>query len=715
MKQVTQRPRDGKIEVRDTPEPALRPGRVLVSNRFSLISAGTERGKVELGEKTLVQKARARPDLVKKVVHRARVEGVRSAYSVARDRLNSLSPLGYSCSGRVVRVGPDVEGLAPGDFVACAGAGVANHAEVVSVPKNLVAKIPEGVDLADASYATVGAIALHGVRQSSATVGELVGVIGLGLVGQLAMQILDAAGCVPVGIDVDASAVAVAAASGTHAFRREDPNLDAVVRELSNGRGLDAILICAATSSGDPLELAIRLARDRGRIVVLGNVPVEARWADLYAKELEIRLSRSYGPGRYDREYEERGRDLPAGYVRWTEQRNLEAFLELVAAKRVRPGALTTHRFPVERASEAYDLLSDTSAAPRPFGILLEYDGADRTQTVREHAPAPARTSMGVVRVGMIGAGSFARASLLPLLREQGAILAAVSSDGGLTAADVADRFGAERVAGSVDEILAADDIDAVVIATRHSSHAALAAAALRAGKAVLVEKPLALTEDELYEVESAVTDGGVLMVGFNRRFAPFTERVRSAFGGVPERVLVARVNAGPLDDDHWMHDPEDGGGRLLGEGCHFIDLLLHIADSTPVSVHGVASPQPLRPLDCSDSVVATIQMADGTVGTLAYSGGGDTRLAKERIEVLGGGMSAVIDDFRRLELYRNGRRELLKGRQDKGHRAEVGRFLEAASGRAEPPDVGTYLESTRATLALVESLRTGLPVDLGR
>jgi predicted dehydrogenase/NADPH:quinone reductase-like Zn-dependent oxidoreductase len=717
VRHLTQRPRDGSIAVRETPEPALRPGWVLVANRFSLISAGTERKKVELGEKNLIEKARARPDLVRKVVQRARVEGVRSAYGVARDRLDALAPLGYSSAGRVLRVGAGVEGIVPGDAVACAGAGLANHAEVVSVPKNLVAKVPDAVDLADAAYATVGAIALHAVRQSAAAVGERVGVIGLGLVGQLAVQILDAAGCLPFGVDVDQRAVDLAAASGARACQRTDPSLEAHVRALTDGLGLDAVLICATTASNDPVEQAVRLARDRSRIVVVGNVPVAAGWAELYEKELEIRLSRSYGPGRYDVDYEERGKDLPPGYVRWTEQRNLQAFLELVATGRVNPSSLTTHRLPLDRAAEAYDLLAHGSADGRAFGILLDYgdyaEGAPARRTVTDRPRRPLRTATAS-RIGLIGAGSFARATLLPALRRGGAVFAAVASEQGLSAADVALRFGFERAAASAAEIVADDDIDAVVVATRHSSHAELAAAALRAGKAVLVEKPLALTDAELAEVEEAALGGPPLMVGFNRRFAPLTARLRAELPTVSDRILVARVNAGPLGDDHWMHDPEDGGGRLLGEGCHFVDLLAHIAGERIVSVHAHASPQPLRPLECSDSVVATLRFADGTVGALAYSGSGDTRLAKERIEAFGGGTSLVLDDFRRLELFRNGRRTVTRARQDKGHGAEVACFLDAVAGRGDAPAVATYLDSTRATLALVESLRSGLSVDLG-
>ena len=708
MRQVAQRPRTGEILVREVPLAALRPGWVLVANRFSLISAGTERSKVDFGEKSLLQKARSRPDLVKKVVERARAEGVRSTLAVARDRLDALAPIGYSSAGVVVRLGAGVEGLAPGDRVVCGGAGWANHAEVVAVPRNLVAWVPEGVDLANAAYATVGAIALHAVRQSEARVGERVGVIGLGLVGQLAVRILEAAGCRVVGVDVDGAAVCLAEQAGAQAFVRDDPALEAAVLAMSDGLWLDAVLVCAAARSSDPIELAARLARDRGRIVVVGDVHVAADRALLYQKELELRLSRSYGPGRYDRDYEERGRDLPAGYVRWTEQRNLQAFVDLVAAGRIDPAPLTTHRFPVERAPEAYALLASEANGVRPFGVLLEYEG----HTAPARRPlAGARRASGA-RIGLIGAGSFARSTLLPALKDAGAELAAVATEGGLSAADVAERFGFERAA-SAEEILADDGIGAVVVATRHSSHAALAAAALRAGKTVLVEKPLALSAEELLAVEGALAEGGALMVGFNRRFAPLTERLRAEIAGAPGHVLAARVNAGPLPADHWLHDPEEGGGRLLGEGCHFVDLLAHLAGSRPVSVHAAAAAQPERPLECADSLVASLRFADGAVASLVYSGAGDAHLPKERIEVFGAGTAAVLDDFRRLELYRGGRRTVVKSRKDKGHRAEIERFLAVAAGRAEPPTAASYLDSTRATLALAESLRTGVPVEL--
>jgi predicted dehydrogenase len=518
-----------------------------------------------------------------------------------------------------------------------------------------------------------------------------------------------------VGIDIDPAATALAAAAGATTFAPNDAGLDAHVRNATNGLGLDAVLICASTRSNGPLELATRLTRDRGSVVVVGNVPIAADWKTWYEKELELRLSRSYGPGRYDREYEEGGRDLPAGYVRWTEERNLQAFLDLVAAGRIKPDELTTHRFAVDQAEEAYAVLSAESDGPRGFGVLLEYPEA----TAPVAAPAPKTTASrrtsagGAPRIGLIGAGAFARSVLLPALQLHGAQLGSVASERGLTAADVAARFGFERAADSIDHVLEDDEIDAVVIATRHSSHSDLAAAALRAGKAVFVEKPLALSWEGLLEVEDALTADSILMVGFNRRFAPMTATLKRELDGAPERAFVARVNAGPLPHDHWMHDPELGGGRLLGEGCHFVDLLGHLAGSPPLSVQAFAAPQPERPLECSDTFAATIRYADGTVGSLIYTGGGDPRLSKERIEGFGGGAAVVIDDFRRFELYRGGKQHIDKMKQDKGHKAEVKDFLAAVAGEAPRPSAASYLASSRATLAIIDAIRTGLPVDL--
>lgn len=713
MKIVAQSPRDGRISVADAPAPLLRPGFLLIANHFSLLSSGTERRKMELAKKNLVQKARARPDLARKVLDRARAEGFRPALAAARDRLDTQTVLGYSAAGTVQEVGARVEGFKPGDRVACGGGGYANHAEVVAVPQNLVARVADDVPLDHATYATVGAIALHGVRQAEAHLGECVGVIGLGLVGQLAVRLLGAAGCRAVGIDLDPVAVDLATSGGALGFVRDADGLEASVEDATRGTGLDAVVVCAAGTSNDPLELGARLARDRGRLIVVGDVPVDLDRGLMYEKELELRLSRSYGPGRYDRDYEERGHDLPAGYVRWTEQRNMQAFVDLLRDDRLDLEGLTTHRFPVERAAEAYEALSG-SGDRRPFGILLEYSRAEPRVKPDRQLRTHTRARADRVRVGAIGAGNFARGTLLPAFRAAGAELAAVTTAGGMSAADVAQRFGFERAAESADELLDDDSIDAIAIATRHSEHAQLVAEALRARKSVFVEKPLALNEEELADVESAVVESeSILMVGFNRRFAPLIQRLADALPPGAERVVHARVNAGPLPADHWLNDPRDGGGRLIGEGCHFVDLLCHLVALHPRVAHAVAVAQPRRAYECSEHFAATLLFDTGAVASLVYTGGGDPRLPKERIEAFGGGVSCVLDDFRRLELYHGGRREIIKAKQDKGHRAEVACFVAAVAGRGEAPDSQTYLASMHVTLALAESLRRGTAVEL--
>jgi predicted dehydrogenase/threonine dehydrogenase-like Zn-dependent dehydrogenase len=715
LKQVAQRSGDGRVLVVEVPIPALRNGWVLVSNACSVISAGTERSKLDLGAKNIVQKARARPDLAKAVVRRAQTEGIRSTIAAVRERLDALTPLGYSSAGVVQELGAGVEGLAPGDRVACRGGGWANHAEIVAVPKNLVAKMPPGVSFEDAAYGTVGAIALHAVRQSGAVVGERIGVIGLGLVGQLAVRILSAAGCDVVGVDLDGAAVELAASAGARAFIRHEPRLASSVMEATENLGLDAILICAAGASADAVNLAAQLARDRGRLIVVGDVMVAADRGLLYEKELELRLSRSYGPGRYDREYEEAGRDLPAGYVRWTEHRNLDAFLHLIASGRVTPSELTTNRFPLERAAEAYAVLTERDREKRAFGVVIEYDRGPLsssgvpTQRDRQRVGSQRR---GQARLGLVGAGSFARRVLMPTLQSLGAELVAVASEHGLSATDAASRFGFER-ASSVEAIFEADDIDAVVIATRHSSHASLAAHALKMGKAVFVEKPLALNWDQLRDVEDSLTSSSLVAVGFNRRFAPLTVEMRDALSGTSQNLLIARVNAGPLPRDHWLNDPEEGGGRLIGEGCHFVDLLTFLAGAPASTVQARSIADPDLAPELRQSFSATLECANGALATIVYAGNGDVGLPKERIEAYAAGIATVIDDFRQLDVYEGGKRRTSKGRGDKGHRAQIDHFLKVLKGLDEPPPVETYLASTRATLALADSLRTGRPVDV--
>jgi predicted dehydrogenase len=531
------------------------------------------------------------------------------------------------------------------------------------------------------------------------------GVIGLGLVGQLAVRILLAAGCEVWGTDIDPQATTLAEQVGARTFQLGERADGSAVESRVPDPALDGVIICAASTSNGPIDLACRLLRPRGRIVVVGDVPIAADRSLMYQKELELRLSRSYGPGRYSTDYEEHGHDLPAEYVRWTEQRNLQAFVDLIAAGRLFPGQLTTRRFPIDQAAEAYEVVE--SGDPRPFGVLLEYPEDARLGDEVAPRKHRQRSVAHGGRIGVIGAGSFARSILVPGLARAGATLSAVASEGGLTAADAAARFGFERAATAA-EILADDRVDGVVIATRHSSHAALTAAALRAGKAVFVEKPLALTDVELSEVSLALPHGTFLMVGFNRRFAPFVPDLVDLLQSSAHRQMAIRVNAGRLPDDHWLHDPLVGGGRLLGEGCHFIDLLMHCMGTRLEAVHAFAAPHAQRALECSDEFSVSLRFADGALGTLLYTAEGDRRMGKERIEAFAAGQSLAIHDFRRLERFRNGRRCEVKRRPGKGHQQELERFLAVCRGQAEPPDVSTYIAATQATIAAAASLRAG-------
>lgn len=715
-----QHPKSGEVDVVDVPPPRLRERGVLVATGASLISAGTERSKIELGEKSMLGKARARPDLAKQVIEKARRDGLRETYAAVMQQLDAPAALGYSAAGEVVAVGEDCPGIAVGDLVACAGAGYANHAEVLYVPRNLVAKVPEGVTVNQACFATLGAIAMQGVRQADLTLGSRVAVIGLGLVGLLAVQLVRAAGGRALGIDVDAGACALADGLGAERTVTRADRVEEVVEAFTEGVGVDAVLICASTSSNDPVELAGEIARDRATVVMVGAVGMTVPREPYYLKELDFRLSRSYGPGRYDPSYEESGVDYPIGHVRWTEGRNVAEVLRLIGDRLVDVDALTSHTLPIDRAQDAYDLITGKSSdGTRPIGVVLTYPGARAAAEAPRVPASPVRESVGRVRVGAVGAGSFAGRILLPAFAgSQAVVPSAVATSSGTTARHAAQRFGFRSVLASGQEVVASPEVDAVVIATRHDSHAPLAAAAIRAGKAVFCEKPLATTWEGLEDVASAYADGAVpLMVGFNRRYSPMTEALRAALpAGVP-RAITCRVNAGPLPRDHWTRDPVAGGGRIVGELCHFLDLAASIAEGEPTRV----SAELLAPgggLD--ESVAVNIAFADGSIAAIQYLANGDPSLPKERIEVFGGGVVTLIDDWRRLEISRDGDRETTKARSaDKGHAAEVASFIDAVTaGRAHEAD-GVFWSSA-LTLQVPEALVAGhtvavsLPQALG-
>ena len=712
MKQVTQRLRDGEIEVLEVPAPVLGPDGVIIDVRASLLSAGTERNKVETGRKNLIGKARARPDQVRSVIDKARRDGLRATADAVRARLDEPSPLGYSAAGVVTEVGTRVRGIAPGDRVACGGA-TAVHAELVHVPGNLCVRLPDEVSFTDGAFTTVGSIALHAVRQADVRLGERVAVIGLGLEGQLAAQLLEAAGCRVVGIDLSGELVALAERLGAidYGTVRGSFDREAPPQEASD---CDAVLVTAATRSDDPIELAAELCRDRGRVVVVGDVGLTLPRAPYYEKEIELRLSRSYGPGRYDREYEERGLDYPVGYVRWTERRNMEAFVNLVADKKVDVAPLIASRVPLDEAPTAYERLLGTDGAS-PLGIVLEYEPAPSSEantfrSTRERAATLTPASPTVA--GVIGAGSFAQRILIPSLASAGFELSKVASAGGVSAGSAAERFRFGS-ATTAEEIIGDPAIGLVVVATRHSTHAGLASAALRAGKAVFVEKPPALTPSELQELRAAWWESGrALAVGFNRRHAPLARTLRAHITGHGPVQLVYRVKPDPLPADHWLLDPDSGGGPLVGEGCHFIDLACWITGSLPDRVACTVPAGPNAPIAASEHFTVTLEFGDGSLATIIYGASGASVVEKEHLEVHSGDRSAVLTDFRRLTLY-TGRQKKVKGgrRQDKGHAEQFAHLRSALEAGGDVSDAPDPLDTMQVTLAALTSAHTGSAV----
>jgi predicted dehydrogenase/threonine dehydrogenase-like Zn-dependent dehydrogenase len=730
MQGVIQNYKTGELSVVETPPPQLRNGWVLVRNSHSLISAGTEKTKVDTASKSLLGKAMARPDLVKKVIAKAAREGLWKAWQAASDRLDQPIALGYSCAGQVIGTSGDVNGLCPGDWVACGGS-TANHAEIVCVPKNLAVAIPEGVKTDAAAFTTVGAIAMQGVRQADVRLGEQVAVIGLGLVGLLTVQILRASGCRVFGIDVDPAKLALAKGLGCDEIAlAASEQLVEQVLGFTDGFGVDATIITAGTSSNSPVEQAAEITREKGKVVVVGLTGMNIPREPFYHKELDLRLSRSYGPGRYDRRYEEEGIDYPHAYVRFTEGRNLACFLQLLRAGQVRLDRIITHRFPIERAADAYDLIRGPAKEPY-LGILLEYrrESAEIATRIELTSPRPAGAE---IRLGVIGAGNYACSYLLPTLQRIPTVaLGTICTGSGVSAVRVARKFGFAAASGNSEEIIA--ESDAVIIGTRHNDHARWVIEALRAGKSVFVEKPLAISEEELDQVIAQLDEcnadgansarnpkppaaaGASLTVGFNRRFAPAVSLVRNHFFQVTApKQLVMRVNAGPIARDHWVHDPKVGGGRLIGEGCHFVDLAVCLTGQliTRVSAMGIEK-QNLAPA-LWDDFSLVLQLADGSVATVIYTSVGDAGMPKERVELSGGGRTAVIEDFRSVELWSGGRCARKRWwAQDKGQAAEMKAWVDSLRQGSWPIPLEQLINVHRACFAAIRSMRDSVAVTL--
>jgi predicted dehydrogenase len=716
MKAVMQNFKTGKLSLTDVPPPKLIPSGVLVHNAASMISAGTEKAIIELAKMNPLEKARARPDLVKKVLAKAGQEGLIGTAQIVMNLVSTPLPLGYSCAGIVKEVGSEIADLKPGDRVACAGLGYANHAEAVFVPRNLTVPIPDGVDFDDASSVTIGAIAMQGIRQAKLEVGESVVVLGLGLIGQLAAQICTASGCRVFGIDLDPSKVELAKELGMHDGQALDgDDMITAVMDFTKGRGADAIIITAATKSSKPVELSADLARDRARVVAVGDVGTHIPRRPYYEKEIDFFLSRSYGPGRYDVAYEEKGHDYPIGYVRWTENRNMESFLELIGEGKIKVKPLVTHHFTIDDAEQAFKMLTDKK--PEPYlGIVLRYD-SDKEQpagVILKDRARPAGKVEGKARIGIIGAGQFCQGVLLPkLAKVGGAEIAGVATGSGLTARSVADKYKCDLCTSDYHEILGRDDINAVLIATRHNLHAPIVIEALEAGKHVFVEKPLAMNEEELGRIVEAFEKAQVtVLTGFNRRFSPLAAKLGKTMGGGP-LVMNYRINAGFIAPDFWHQDPEIGGGRIVGEVCHFIDVMQFLAGSNPVEVYAMALSGDNNLQADPDNLNIQIRFASGSIGTITYVANGDPGFPKERLTVFGGGRAALIDNWRNLEIRSGGKRSGKKAimMAAKGHAEEMAAFVKGIRDGRSPITFESQVYTTQATFAIQRSLRTGRPV----
>ena len=707
MKQLLQNMKNGKAIVEEVPVPIPREGFALVKVAASLVSAGTERMVVEFAEKNLVGKARSRPDLVKQVMDKARREGVVPTIQTAFNRLDQPMALGYSSAGTILALGKNMQGFKVGQRVACAGGGFAVHAEYNVVPRNLLTLLPKNVDFESAAFTTLGAIAMHGFRLAEPQIGEKVAVIGLGLLGLLAIQIAAAAGCSVMGIDIDPKRVALASSLGIEAVRRAKA-VDASQAFTAN-RGFDIVLICADTSSNDPVELAAVIARDRARIVATGAVGLNIPRKIYYEKELSFINSRSYGPGRYDSSYEEDGKDYPLGYVRWTEGRNFESVVELMADGKLKTAPLITHRFPIEDATKAYDVI--TGKRKENFlGVLLTYPDSELkvgNQTIRFPLST---TKNATVKLGVLGAGLYANATLLPAIQNIKDIqLVGIASSGGLHAQNSGKKFGFAYATSSDEEIINDPNINTVAILTRHDTHADLVIKALKAGKNVFVEKPLAINSTQLLAISKQLKNSqSLLTVGFNRRFAPLAGQLSAFYKDHTEPMHVHyRVNAGYIPLNHWTQDPTLGGGRIIGEACHFIDFITFLIGASPVSVTAHALPDNGKYRE--DNVSMSFTFPDGSIGVVDYLANGDKSFPKERVEVFCGGKIAVLDDFRALELVENGNRKTIKGVQDKGWKNEMITFAKSIREGGQPPiPYEQLIGVTKASFAAVESMRKG-------
>ena len=720
MKQVVLNLKSGDLTVEDVPIPTLKGSGVLVRNHYSVISAGTESSLVDLAEKSLIGKALARPDLAKKVINKAKQDGVLSAFQQAMGRLDKREPLGYSSAGTVIAVSEDIIDIKIGDRVACAGAGYANHADVDFIPRNLCVKLPGNVDFCDACFTTVGSIAMQGIRNADVKVGENVVVIGLGFIGLITLQILKASGCRVFGVDLDESKVNLALELGVDAASsRKSANLEEMIIQFSRGIGADAVIITAAARSNDPVEFAGEITREHGKVVIVGAVGMDIPREPYYNKEIELRVSRSYGPGRYDRNYEEFGQDYPPAYVRWTENRNMQAFVDLLSMKKISLDNIITHEFAIDDAPDAYEIIE----ARKPYlGMILKYDVEKELDdkiilTPHDTKSKSVSGSSDKPVVGVIGAGIFATSTLLPNLSKIKDIeLKGLAAASGISAESTAKKYGFEYCTSDYNKIMSDPAINCVIIATRNSLHAPLVIEALKNNKNVLVEKPLAINEEELNAIIEAHNEyGGLVMVGFNRRYSELGGKLKDFFKNRTQPMVATyRVNAESIPMDHWIYDASEGGGRVITECCHFVDFMQYIVGSSPTEVYAKKIETQVKSPEDNENVIITISFEDGSVGTVIYTTHGDSSFSKEHAEFFADGMAGVISDLRELELVQGGKRKKIVKRlaAEKGHKNELERFIELTNEH-EVIDLKHDIKTTLTTFKAIMSIQNEKTIQL--
>jgi polar amino acid transport system substrate-binding protein len=708
MKQLTQQLKSGKMEIIEVPFPTLGENYILVRNHFSVISAGTEGKTVADARKGYIAKARSRQKEVKQVIEMIKTNGLKSTYDFVMNKLDAPSALGYSCAGEIIAVGEKVVNFKVGDFVACAG-NSASHADVVAVPVNLAVKIPENCDLKQAAFTTLGAIASQGIRQAELKFGENCLIIGMGLIGQLTAKIAQAAGINVIAVDISEASILQAKKNGIkNTFNRNQSGIEDFVMQFSGGFGVDSVIITAGTSSLDPINFAGELARKKGKVVIVGAVPTGFERKNYYKKELDLRMSMSYGPGRGDLTYEEKGIDYPIAFARWTENRNMQAFVDLIATKKIDISSLISHTFPLENADKAYDLIINKREDFN--GILIRYSDDIPEKSIKFKSQ---NNTNSKGNIALIGAGNFAQGILLPKMHKLFSFGGILTSRGNM-AKYIGEKYNFNYATNDENELFADFNIDTVFITTRHDSHAKFVKEGIKANKNIFVEKPLVLLESDLREIKILVETSGFsshLIVGFNRRFAPAIQEMKSKFILNQVRSIVMRVNAGNLPKDHWVNDPEIGGGRIIGEACHFIDLAMFLADSKIKSVSAES-------LDISDglmnSVVISLAFENGSIASISYLSTGNKLLNKEWIEVFCGGTVYQIDDFRSLKIFGKSEKTIKYKTQDKGHQTEITRFHDSIVNKKESiiPFEEIFLSSL-ATFKVLESIRENRKIFL--